>query len=67
MEDMKLVKMITDWNPIGVRTMGRPKNSWSDEVLNDLKNLKLRICSHIIKDRKAWNCLMQKTISHVGL
>jgi hypothetical protein len=67
MEDMKLVKMITDWNPIGVRSIGRPKNRWSDEVVNDLKQLKLRICSHIIKVGKAWNYQMQKTESHVGL
>jgi len=64
---MKLFKVITDWNHIGVRTIGRPKNRWSDEVVNDLKKLKPRICSQIIKDRKAWNYLMQKTKSHVGL
>ena len=26
MEDIKLVKKITDWNRIGVRTKGQPKN-----------------------------------------
>jgi hypothetical protein len=26
MEDIKLVKKITDWNPVGVRTKGRPNN-----------------------------------------
>jgi hypothetical protein len=66
MEDVKHVKEIIDWNPIGVRTKGRPKNRWS-EVINDLKKLKLRILSQIIKDRKAWNDLVQKTKTHVGL
>jgi hypothetical protein len=42
MEGTKLVKKISDWNPIGVRTKGRPKNRWRDEVINDLKKLKLR-------------------------
>jgi hypothetical protein len=32
MEDTKLVKKITDWNPKGVRT----------KVINDLKKIKLR-------------------------
>jgi len=37
MEDTKLVKKITDWNPIGIRTKGRSKTRWSDEAINDLK------------------------------
>ena len=67
MEDMKLVKKITDWSPTGLRTKGRQKNRWGDETVNDLKKLNLRIWSQIVKDRKAWNDLMQKTISCEGL
>jgi hypothetical protein len=33
---------LNDWNPIGVRTKRRPKKRWRDEVINDLKRLKLR-------------------------
>jgi hypothetical protein len=43
MEDTKLVKKITVWNPIGVRTKGWSKNRWKDEVINDLEKLNLRI------------------------
>ena len=46
------------WNPIGVRTKGWPR--WRDEVINDLKNLKLRNCSQVFKDRKAWDVVVQK-------
>ena len=53
MEDMKLVENVTDWNPIGIRTKGRTKNRWRDEVISDLKKLKLRNCSQIVKDRRA--------------
>ena len=35
MEGIKLVKEITDWSHVGVRTTGRPKNRWRDEVIND--------------------------------
>ena len=42
MEDTKLVKKITDWNPKGVRTKGQ-------EVINDLKKLKLRKWSQLSK------------------
>jgi len=36
-EDIKLVKKIIYWNPIGVRTERPPKNRWRDEVMNNRK------------------------------
>ena len=53
MEDRKLVKKITDWNPIGVRTKRQPLNRWRDEVINDFSKQKLRNSIHLVKDRKA--------------
>jgi hypothetical protein len=67
MTDIKLVKKITDWDLIGVRTNGWPKNRWRDEVMIDLKKLKLRNWSQLIKDRKAWNDLVQRIKTHVRL
>ena len=64
---MNLVKKITDWNSVGLGTKGRPKNRWRDEVINDLMKLKLRNWIQLVKDREAWNDLVGKTISHVGL
>jgi hypothetical protein len=64
MEDIKLVK-ITDWNPIGVRTIGQLKNRWRDEVKGDL--VKLRYWSQLVKDGKSCNDLVQKTETHGGL
>jgi hypothetical protein len=52
MDDTKLVKKFTDWNPIGIRTKGRSKTRWSDEVINDLKKLKLRNSIQLVKDEK---------------
>jgi hypothetical protein len=42
MEDIKLIKEIIDWSPVGVRTNRRPKNRWRDEVIKELKKIKLR-------------------------
>ena len=64
MADIKLVKT-NDWNPVGMRTKGQPNNKRSVEVLYDIKTLKLRKLIHLVKDRKAWNDLVQKT--HTGL
>jgi hypothetical protein len=51
MEVLKLVKS-TDWNPMGVRTKEWPKNRLRDEVINDLKKLKLINWSPIVKEKK---------------
>jgi len=67
MKDIKLVKKITDWSRIGIRTKEQPKNRWRDERIKDLKKLKLKNWIQIYKDRKAWNDLVNKTETHVGL
>jgi hypothetical protein len=36
------VRKITEWNPIGMRSKGRPRDRWKDEVVNDLKKLKVK-------------------------
>jgi len=38
-----------------------------EEVINELKKLKQRNLSQHVKDRNAWNDLVQKTKTHVGL
>jgi len=42
MEGKKPIKNIHDWNPIIVRTKGRQKNKWRDEIISDLKKMKLK-------------------------
>jgi hypothetical protein len=66
-EDMKLVAKVTEWSPVRVRTKGRPRNRWRDEVINDLKKIKLINWSYLVKDRKAWNGLVQRIKREVGL
>jgi hypothetical protein len=38
-----------------------------DEIISDLKELKLRKWLQLVKDRKAWNDLVQMTKINVGL
>ena len=37
MEDLKVVKKVTDLNPMGIRTEGRPKTRRRDECANRQK------------------------------
>jgi hypothetical protein len=39
MGEIKRARKITEWNPIGMNSKGRPKNCWRDEALNDVKKL----------------------------
>ena len=50
-----------DWKPIGVRTKGWLDNRWRNEIINDLKGLKLRNSIQVVKDRKACNDVVLKT------
>jgi len=43
LEGIKFVEKKTDWIPTRLRTKGRPKNRWRDEVINGLRKIKLRI------------------------
>jgi hypothetical protein len=61
------VKKITGWNAMGIRTKGWPKNRWREEVINDLRKLKLRKWSKHVKGRNAWNDLVQKNKTHTEL
>jgi len=48
-EDVNLVKRITNRNYTGVRTKRQPKNIWRDEAMDDV----MRNWSQIVRDRKA--------------
>jgi hypothetical protein len=43
------------------------KNRWRDEVLSGLNKLKVRNCTCLVKDRRAWYELVQKTKNHKSL
>ena len=60
MEDQRLVKKIRKWKPIDNKRLGRPKNTWEDDVLNDLKLMKVNNWIKIIGNRKEWKNLMKK-------
>jgi hypothetical protein len=61
MEVMKPVKGIIDWNPIGLRSMGWPNKKLRNEGINGLKMLNPRNWCQVVKDRKAWIDVVQKT------
>jgi hypothetical protein len=50
MEKPKPARKITEWNSIALRYNRRPKFGWRNEMLNDLKNLKMKNWTYLVKD-----------------
>jgi hypothetical protein len=48
-----MVKRITEWRPIAVRRIGRPRLRWEDDVRVDLGKMKIRNWSEMAMDREA--------------
>jgi hypothetical protein len=41
MLEERMVKRVYKWKPILTRSLGRPKNRWEDDIINDIKKLKI--------------------------
>ena len=60
-------KKIMEWNATGIRSTGCPKNRCGDDVLNDVKKIKVKNWTYLVKNRKAWYERVQKIKTHNGL
>ena len=55
------------WKPMGTRPVGRPRQPWQEDVMEDLKKLKVRNWKETAKDRITWRDLAEKAKIHKGL
>jgi len=56
-----------DWRPMGNRPVGRPRQQWEKDVMEDLKKLKVKSWKETAKDRRTWRDLAEKAKTHKGL
>jgi hypothetical protein len=42
MPEERMVKKVYKWNPMLTGPLGRPKNRWEDDIINDMKKLKTK-------------------------
>jgi len=42
------------------RPLGRPKNRWEDDIINDMKKLKIKNWTSCIQDRNEWKLYAEK-------
>jgi uncharacterized coiled-coil protein SlyX len=52
---------------MGTRAVGRPRQRWQEDVLEDLKKLKVEHWKETAKDRRIWRDLTEKVKTHKGL
>jgi hypothetical protein len=66
MDQARQTRKLLDWKPMGTRPVGRPRQRWQD-VMEDLKKLKVKNWKETAKDRRTWRDLAQKAKTHKGL
>jgi len=67
MDQARSTRKLLDWKPMGTRPVGRPRQRWQEDVMEDLKKLKVNNWNETAKDRRTWRGLAEKVKSHKGL
>jgi len=67
MDQARPTRKILDWKTMGTRPVGRPRQRWQEDFMEDLKNLKVKNWKEAAKDRRTWRDLAEKTKTHKGL
>jgi len=67
MDQARPTGTLLDWKPMGTRPVGRPRQRWQEDVIGDLKKLKIENWKETAKDRRTWRDLVEKAKTHKGL
>jgi hypothetical protein len=58
---------LLDWKPMETRPVRRLRQRWQEDVMEDLKKLKVKNKKKAAKNRRTWRVLAEKAESHKGL
>jgi hypothetical protein len=67
MDQTRPTKKLLDWKLIGTITIERPRQRRQEDVMGDLKKLKVKNWKEVAKDRRTWRELAEKAKTHKGL
>jgi hypothetical protein len=56
MPEERMVKRVCKWKPMLIRPLGRPKNGWEDDIINDTR----KNWTSFIQDRKKGKLYVEK-------
>ena len=60
MDRARPTRKLLDWKPMGTRPVGRPRQRWQEDVMEDLKKLRIKNWKETAKDRRTWRDLAEK-------
>jgi len=67
MDQVRPTRKLLVWKPMGTRPVGRPRQRWPEDVMEDLKKLKVKNWKETANDRRTWRDLAEKAKTHKGL
>jgi hypothetical protein len=67
MDQARPTRKLLDWKLMRTRPLGRSRQRWQEDVMKDLKKLKVNNWKEIAKDRRTWRDLTEKAKTHKGL
>jgi hypothetical protein len=69
MDQTRAARRLLDWKPVGTRPVDRPRQRWQEDVMEDLKKLKIKKKNwkERAKDRKTWRELAERGKTQKGL
>ena len=67
MDQARPTRKLLDWKPMGTSPVGRPRQRWQEDVMEDLKSMKIKNWKETTKDRRTWRDLAEKAKTHKGL
>ena len=56
----RMVKRVRKWKPRLTRLLGRPKNIWENDIINDMKKMKIKNWTGCSQDRNMRKLYVEK-------
>jgi hypothetical protein len=60
MPDSRIIKKIFNWASLNVRSKGRPKQRWEDDIIQDIRQLNIKSWTACVQDRVKRNNVVEK-------
>jgi hypothetical protein len=58
---------LLNWKPMETKPVGKPRQRWQEDIMEDLKKLKVKNWKEAAKDIRTWRDLAEKAKTHKGL
>jgi len=67
MDQARPTRKLIDWKRMGTRPVGRPRQRWKEDVMEDLKKLEVKNWKEKSKGRRTERDLVEMAKTHKGL